>query len=68
MAAEYRILATQPFIYQDQMGQVINGFRVFFEFPAFNETHSANVPNLQAETVKKVVEALLADRKNLAKL
>lgn len=66
MANDYTVISTQPYTYLDTTGQVIDGFRVFFEIPAFEETHFVQVPNLNPATVDKAAQALVDDRKNIA--
>jgi hypothetical protein len=66
MAADFKITSTQPYHYQDETMRVVDGYRVFFFLPAYDETHYVLVPSLNPETVKKAIAAVLADRKNLA--
>ncbi len=68
MAAEYRILATQPYTYIDAANMPVQGFRVTFELSQFREVHQINVPSLSDLVVKPEVEKILADRKRLAAL
>ena len=66
MAGEYRVTSTQKYHYQDETMRVVDGYRVYFYLPAYDETHYVLVPSLNPETVKKAIAAVLADRKNLA--
>ncbi len=66
MAADYTVISTQPYTYLDTTGQVVDGFRVYFDITEFEETHFVQVPNLKPVTVQKAVKGLVDDRKNIA--
>lgn len=66
--AEYSVLGTQSQSYINEAGQVVKGYRVTFRLNAFREVHYLDVPNLSQDTVKRAIEAMLADRKNLSTL
>ena len=66
MAAEYSVTSTQPYHYQDETMRVVDGYRVFFYLPAYNETHYVLVSSLNPETVKKAITKVIADRKSLS--
>lgn len=66
MATDFRVVSTQKYHYQDDTNRLIDGYRVFFFLPAFDETHYVLVPTLNPETVKKAISAVIADRKNIA--
>jgi hypothetical protein len=68
MAQEYNVIATQPWTYLDKTGRVVNGYRVFVAFPKFDETHQVEVPTLAPEVVKRAIEEVLSQRKNIAAL
>lgn len=68
MATEYSIVSTQKYTYQDDTSRLVDGFRVWFYFTAFHETHYIFVPSLNAATVKAAIEKVLKDRKDLATL
>lgn len=68
MAQEYRIVATQPFTYIDNLNQIVNGYKVFVELLQFNENHFVLVSTLNPDTVKNAVVALVTQRKALAGL
>ena len=65
---EFIIERTQPTIYQDNRGKVIEGFRVDVLFPEFNEGHSLNVATMDPEKVKVAVLDLLTKRRKIAEL
>lgn len=65
MAADYRVVSTQPYHYQDATMRVVDGYRVYFYLGAYDETHYVLVPSLNPEAVKKAIAQLIADRKNL---
>ncbi len=66
MANDYTVISTQPYSYLDQTGQVVDGYRVYFDIPEFGETHFVQVPNLTPAVVSKAVQALVDDRKSIA--
>ncbi len=66
MAADYNVVSTQPYTYLDETGQVVEGYRVYFNMTEFNETHFVQVPNLNPETVAKNIEGIVTDRKKLS--
>jgi hypothetical protein len=66
MAADYNIVSTQPYTYLDETSQVVEGYRVYFNIPEFNETHFVQVPNLNPDTVSKAITGIITDRKNLS--
>jgi hypothetical protein len=68
MANEYKVTASQPWTYLDEMGRVVNGFRVYFEIISLRENFTVDVPTLDPVTVKAKVEALVKQRLDLAKL
>lgn len=68
MAAQFKVISTQPWVYTDQTGRVIRGFRVFVSLEEFKETHELEVPSLDPGVVKAGAEALIAQRKALAGL
>lgn len=68
MAATYRVLSTQPWVYLDQTSRVVNGFRVFYELIEFGETHFVEVASLAPDLVKSAIEAQVKSRQDLAKL
>ena len=65
MAAEYTILGTQPYTYQDRTRQIVNGYRVDFVITAYDETHYVLVPTLTKATVDQAISTVIADRKAL---
>jgi hypothetical protein len=67
-ASDYKVVSTQQYAYQDQTQRLVQGYRVYVFFPAFNETHFVLVPTLAPEGIKAQVDQLLKDRKNLATL
>jgi len=66
MNPAYHIIATRPYTYLNEIGQVIDGYQVFYEIPEFAETHHVNVPNLNPESVKQVIEKQVKARKDLS--
>jgi len=66
MAAEYRVVSTQPYHYQDSTMRVVDGYRVYFYLTAYDETHYVLVPSLSPEAVKKAIAQVIADRKSIA--
>ena len=66
MPNDYTVISTQPYTYLDETGQVVDGYKVFFTITEFDETHFVLVRSLTPAVVKKAVEALVADRKNIS--
>ncbi len=66
MANDYTVISTQPYTYLDATGQVVDGYRVYFEISEFSETHFVQVPNLTPAVVNKAIQALVDDRKNIS--
>jgi hypothetical protein len=68
MAEAFQITATQPFTYLDQNKQLVNGYRVFFFIPEFNENHEVHVPSLDKVVVKAAIDKIFRQRKDLSTL
>jgi hypothetical protein len=68
MSSDYRILSTQPAVYQDKVDGVVNGVLVRFTIPAYDEVHEVRVPKMDVTLVKQVIESLVAQRDELAAL
>ena len=68
MLSEYRILSTQPTVYQDKADGVVNGVLVRFTIPAYDEVHEVRVPKMDVTLVKQVIESLVIQRDELAAL
>ena len=66
MANDYKIVSTQPYSYLDETNNVVDGYRVYFNIPEFEETHFVHVPSLNPVTVQKVIVALVKDRKSIS--
>jgi len=66
MADGYRTISTQPYTYLDETGQVVDGYKVFFNITEFDETHFVLVKSLTPAVVAKEIKALVADRKTIA--
>lgn len=66
MPANHRVVSALPYTYLDQTGAVVDGYKVHFTMTEFDETHFVLVPNLNPETVKREIAALIQDRKNIA--
>jgi hypothetical protein len=66
--ADYSITQTVPTVYLDKRGIAVNGYTVYINLPEFDEIHSIQVPNLDANGVKTAVDKLLKDRRALASL
>ena len=64
-APVYTVTATQPYTYQDKIGQIVSGYRVWFNVTEYNETFFVNVPTLDPETVKAKIMAIVQGRKAL---
>ena len=64
----YTILDTQPTVYQDQVRGIVNGVLVRFRMDAYNEVHEVRVPEMNVQTVKKAIEAIVTQRDELAGL
>lgn len=64
-STEYKILRTTPRTYVDGIGNPISGFRITFEIVKYGEMHMVDVPSLNPEQVKAVIEDLLKNRKAL---
>jgi len=66
MPNDYAVISTQPYTYLDETGQVVDGYKVFFNITEFDETHFVLVKSLTPAVVAKAIKALVADRKNIA--
>ena len=66
MANDYNIISTQPYSYLDETNNVVDGYRVYFNIPEFEESHFVNVPSLKPVTVQKAITALVKDRKSIS--
>ncbi len=66
MANEYSVISTQPYTYLDETGQVVDGFKVFFNVTEFDETHFVLVRSLAPALVTKAIKALVVDRKSIS--
>jgi hypothetical protein len=66
MVDKYVITGTQPYTYLDGTRSVVEGFRVFFHLPAFDEAHYVQVPSLNKDTVKNAIEARVKQREDLS--
>jgi len=66
MPNDYNVISTQPYTYLDETGQVVYGFKVFFNVTEFDETHFVLVKSLTPAVVTKAVKGLVADRKNIS--
>jgi len=64
----YKVTLTQPTIYVDDNGNVVNGHVVYFYLPAYNENHEIRVSSLNPNEVDKKVKAVIAWRDSLEKL
>jgi hypothetical protein len=66
MAQEtYKITGTQPYVYLDQNGKVIHGYKVNFNIIKFEEIHSIEVPTLDPAGVKTKIDKIVSDRNAL---
>jgi hypothetical protein len=68
MAQDYRVVSTQKYSYLDETNRVVDGYRVFFFLPGFDETHSVNVPSIAPDTVKAAISKVVADRIAISKI
>ena len=66
MPNDYNVISTQPYTYLDETGQVVDGYKVFFNIPEFDETHFVLTRSLTPAVVAKAIKALVADRKNIS--
>ena len=66
MPNDYTVISTQPYTYLDETGQVVDGYKVFFNITEFDETHFVLVRSLTPAVVTKAVKALVTDRKNIS--
>lgn len=66
--AEFQILSTSNTLYLDRGGQPVNGYRLRVQLTEFDEIHDVNVPNLNPEVVRQVIDVLVAQRKALRDL
>lgn len=66
--ASYLITQTVPTVYLDRRNIAVNGFLVYVELPEFSEIHEIRVPSMDLNVVRQAAEALLAQRRAIAKL
>ena len=63
---EYTVAKTQPWTYVNEVGDLVDGFRVFVKLTTFDEMHYVYTPSLKKEVVSKRIASLLEDRKTLS--
>ena len=68
MAADWKIVSTQPYSYQDATKRLIEGFKVAFLVTQVNEIHEVKVPSLDPAIVTKAISDLVTQRLALSKL
>ena len=68
MLSDYKILSTQPTVYQDKADGVVNGVLVRFTIPVYDEVHEVRVPKMDVTLVKQVIESMVVQRDELAAL
>ena len=68
MAADWKIVTTQPYSYQDATKRLIEGFKVGFRIASVDEVHTVNVPSLDPTIVGKAITDLVTQRLALSKL
>ena len=68
MTTQYRVLSTRPTTYLSKAGRVVQGYSVLFELVTYDEEHEINVPDIKADTVKKVLDDFVSARDALANL
>ena len=66
--SDYKIVSTQPTIYQDPVAGVVNGVLVRFSIPAYNEFHEVRVQKMDVGVVKQAIEAIVTQRDELANI
>lgn len=64
--SKYLITRVDDQLVQDASKQLVNGKRVYFSMPEYEETHFVDVVNMNEATVKKAVEVEVAKRDKLA--
>jgi len=62
---DYKITATQPWSYVDELNQVKDGYKIWFEISKYGETHYVYSPSLNPTAVKPRIEKVVADRGSL---
>lgn len=62
----YKVIQTQPWTYLDPAGSPVNGQRVTFIIPEFDETHFVFVRSLNPAVVDTAILEFVAQRKQLA--
>lgn len=65
---KYEVTAVDDQLVYDAKRQLVNGKRVYFYMPEYNETHFVDVVNMNETTVKKAIEDEVAKRNKLATL
>ncbi len=50
-----------PFV--DRSNQIVNGFTIYVEFPDFDEVHTFNVPDIEADTIDETARTFLEKRR-----
>lgn len=64
----YTIEKTAPTVYLDNRGNAVQGYLVFVNLTAYNESHELRLPSLDSKVVEKAADKLLADRDALANI
>jgi hypothetical protein len=68
MATDYSVVKTEPWTYIDATNKPIQGYRVTYLLPAFNEYHYLFEPVLNPDKIAVDLKAALDARKKLAAL
>jgi len=66
--SNYKIISTEPTIYQDQNHNVVNGVLVRFSIGDYDELHEVRVAKMDVALVKASIETLVGQRDELAAL
>lgn len=65
---EFTITHTQGEVYLNNAGRAVNGYRVDFVIPAFNEGMAVQVESLKPDVVTAAILEVVNQRKALANL
>lgn len=65
----YSITRTEPTVFIDpKTNKAVNGYNVYFNIAAYNESHQIQVTSLDKKTVADAINAVVSQRNDLATL
>jgi len=68
MTEAYKVISSQPWVYQNEGGSLVHGFKIILALTEFNENHEILVPKMEPTLVKSKADEILKNRKALSSL